>query len=72
MKTYLVPMFAVVQAENPHAAQAKAEVFQAIIKDHVLLPGDGLMQDERLEIVEFDPTKHEPHSVLDADEIRVR
>lgn len=59
MKTFLVPMFAIVKA---HDADGAIDQAGGLCGVH---PEGSVLQDETLDPVEFDPATFEPHSILD-------
>lgn len=68
MKTFLVPMFAVVKAESAAEAEKHAAYASSMGRG---VSGVFIYIDETLESFAFDPDKHEPHSVMDKAEIAI-
>lgn len=64
MKTFVVPLFAVVEALDERDAEAK--VGESLVRMHGNI---ALYLDEKVDAFTFDPEKHEPHSVLDKEEM---
>jgi hypothetical protein len=71
MKTFLVPMFAIVQAETADAAYEKVGVTVVASHNQSAERREDRVEvylDERLNAWAFDSVKWEPHSVLDQQE----